>query len=209
METLSSSVSSVRSLTNKALDTTDRVLTKQLGIFSNSYLNNVVLVALILYAPAAAPMLNASLVKFFGNYAVKLVYVFLLAYLLARSVKVALLTSVIVVVGAYLLKKIGGAEHFTQAEAEQEHELPKEPVIDRAALQKPASQQVETNKLTAANDVDHPHADADHSNSLQTDNRTQQLTQPSSDDVIDVCGSRLSSDGYSGYDEDSITYTPL
>jgi hypothetical protein len=108
----SSSFNSVKSFSVSALDKTDQVLTKSLSFLSNNYLYTVILVLLILYAPAAAPMLSKSMVGLLGNYAVKFIYIFLLSYLLSKSVKVSIVTTVAIVVGIFILKKFSNNENF-------------------------------------------------------------------------------------------------
>ena len=62
----SSSFNSVKSFSASALDKTDKVLTNALRVFSNNYLYTVVLVLLILYAPAAAGGLMLDLIIIAG-----------------------------------------------------------------------------------------------------------------------------------------------
>jgi hypothetical protein len=108
----SSSFNSIKSFSASALDKTDKVLTKTLSIFSNNYIYTAVLVLLILYAPAAAPMISKPIAGILGNYAIKFIYVFLLSYLLSKSVKISLVTTVVIVVGIFVLKKFNNNERF-------------------------------------------------------------------------------------------------
>ena len=229
----SSSINSVKSLSMRALDKTDRVLAKSLGFLSNSYIYTVVLVILILYAPAAAPMISNSIVKLLGNYAVKLVYIFLLAYLLSKSVKVALLTSVVIVVGIFLLKQFNLNENLDGSVGS---ETPKTQKIelDPSLLQKESSESeseyssksqpemhAEAESRVLMDKVDGPvpadtltnvHADAEHENTLQpiSLNKVQfeQLATKQSD-IIDVCGATQSEGGYTGFDESDGKFSQL
>lgn len=143
MEGLTNVSDSVKKYSTKAIDTTDRVLTKSLGFLSNNYLRNLILVLLILYAPLAAPMAGQAIAKLLNNYAVKFIYIFLLAYLLSKSVKVALASAVIIVVGIFILKKLNiNYENFENSQEELllEPVLKKEPVINRAELTKSLSE---------------------------------------------------------------------
>jgi len=102
---------SIKSFSNKAFDTTDSKLS---SVFTNKFLKNVVIVLLILYAPLAAPEASNALKSLFKNYAAKLLYIFLLAYLLSNSVRVSVVTSVTIVLGIYLIKQFKMNENFTQ-----------------------------------------------------------------------------------------------
>lgn len=79
---------------------------KALNVFSNKYVRSLVLVALLAYAPFAAPKLPPSVVSIMGNYAVKFVYLFVLAYLLSNSVKIATVSALTITLVAVLLKKL-------------------------------------------------------------------------------------------------------
>jgi len=116
---LSSAYDSVKSL----LTSTESKVEKGLTIISNKYINTLLIVLLIAYLPYAAPSLGPSMIGILNNYAVKFIYVFLLAYIFSKSVKVATLTALILVVGILVLKKMGGSEHLdnvSNQEAEKE-----------------------------------------------------------------------------------------
>lgn len=227
----SSSFDSIKSFSVSALDKTDQVLTKSLSFLSNNYLYTVILVLLILYAPAAAPMLSKSMAGLLGNYAVKFIYIFLLAYLLSKSVKVSLVTTVAIVVGIFVLKKFSNNEHFdgtgsdasgtdisgTQIPQEiklQQIELPQEPVIDREQVVKTVMETVE--KVTAPVPVgvdllSNVQADANYVDTLKplVVEEKKEIITVNDSDVINVCGSKLSKDGYSGFDEHSDNFATV
>jgi hypothetical protein len=235
----SSSFDTVKSFSISALDKTDQVLTKSLGFLSNNYLYTVILVLLILYAPAAAPMLSRSMAGLLGNYAVKFIYVFLLSYLLSKSVKVSLVTTVAIVVGIFVLKKFNNDEHFDGSGSDvdetdlsetdlsetdlsetdlsgtdlsgtvQNIVLPQEPVIDREQIIKPVVEDVD--KVPVAADLlSNVHADATHVDTLKPlviEEKKEVVVNET--DIINVCGSRLSKDGYSGFDKTPYNYGTL
>ncbi len=240
----SSSFNSVKSFSASALDKTDKVLTSALRVFSNNYLYTVVLVLLILYAPAAAPMLSKSVAGILGNYAVKFIYVFLLAYLLSKSVKISLVTTVVIVVGIFVLKKFGNNENFDgsgsdvsgvsivdklqgkvevnemkeeqeeQEEEEEEYdedsELQQEPVVNRQEVIKPVMQvEADTKGPVAADLLTNVNAEADHKDTLKPLVPKEIAQAVTEADVIDVCGSRLNKDGYTGFDERPDNYASL
>lgn len=239
----SSSFNSVKSISMQALDKTDQVLTRSLGFLSNSYIYNIVLILLILYAPVAAPMIGNSLAGLFGNYAVKFVYVFLLAYLLSKSVKVALLTSVVIVVGIFILKKFNYSEHLDASDIMSEGVNVKKVEEDSQYSQDSSSEQELSNYegskkveivsapayvvptqeeiLSTQDNVSGPVA-ADITNQILADATYENTLPPpvkkvnleesvksSPEDIINVCGSRLSADGYTGFDEAKANYSPL
>lgn len=228
----SSSFNSVKSFSASALDKTDKVLTKSLSFLSNNYLYTAILVLLILYAPAAAPMLSRSMAGLLGNYAVKFIYVFLLSYLLSKSVKVSLVTTVVIVVGIFVLKKFGNNENFDgsgsdmsdsdmssvvsekkmqKVEVQEDIELPSEPVVDREEAIKPVKQVEAEGKVPVAADLlSNVHADADHVDTLKPlVQEVKKEVKATEGDVIDVCGSRLNKDGYSGFDQTPDNYASL
>lgn len=229
----SSSFNSIKSFSASALDKTDKVLTKSLSFLSNNYLYTAILVLLILYAPAAAPMLSKSIAGILGNYAVKFIYVFLLSYLLSKSVKVSLVTTVVIVVGIFVLKKFGTNENFDgsgsdisgsdisgskvsvekvvkQIEVEEDAEIEQEPVIDREQAIKPVKQVETEGKVPVAADLlTNVHADAEHIDTLKPLVPQEKKEIKVEGDVIDVCGSRLNKDGYSGFDETPDTFASL
>jgi len=99
----------MNSLTQSAsevLSTTESTVQKALNVFSNKYARSLVIVALLAYVPFAAPKLPPSIVQIMGNYAVKFVYLFLLAYLLSNSVKIATVTALTITLVAVVLKKL-------------------------------------------------------------------------------------------------------
>jgi hypothetical protein len=166
---------------SKVLTNTESALNTGMSVFNkNNYVKNLVLVLLILYAPLAAPMVGKSIATILNNYAVKLIYVFVLTYLLSNSVRVSILTSIVIVLGIYLLKKfnyenmeaihipVEGKKIIKQLDNTT---LPLEPVVDRLEVTKAnvlnnmcGDAKLEDNSLD--NFREH-HALADHSDSLQ------------------------------------------
>ncbi len=196
----SSRFGSLKSLSSSALNKTDSVLSKWLKGFSNQYLFNIVLIVLILYAPVAAPKLGKSFSGLLNNYIVKIVYVFFLAYLLSnRNIKVAVVTSLIIVIGMFLLKRFESNENFADVEAEQSQEQP---------VQRKVTFAEEAQDLTQVSgyqmDLGNIPAEATHDDALKplkVNTQNIEVAQGPMEEVIDVCGSRLSKDGYSGYAE--------
>ncbi len=166
---------------SKVLTNTESALNTGMSVFNkNNYVKNLVLVLLILYAPLAAPMVGKSIATILNNYAVKLIYVFVLTYLLSNSVRVSILTSIVIVLGIYLLKKFN-YENMESIDIPVEEKkiikqldnttLPLEPVVDRLEVTKAnvlnnmcGDAKLEDNSLD--NFTEH-HALADHSDSLQ------------------------------------------
>ncbi len=231
----SSSFNSVKSFSMSALDKTDKVLTKSLSFLSNNYLYTVILVLLILYAPAAAPMLSRSMAGLLGNYAIKFIYVFLLAYLLSKSVKVSIVTTVVIVIGIFILKKFGNNENFDgsgsdisgsdlsgsdvsdvqlvqKIEVKEDVGLPQEPVVDREqAIKSVKEVSVEEKVPVAADLLTNVHADAEHVDTLKplVSEEKKEIKAATEADVIDVCGSRLNKDGYTGFDQNPDNFASL
>ena len=135
--TSSSTLDSLKSSSMNLLASADSTVSKSLGVFSNNYLSTLILVVLVIYSPIAAPSLGQSMVGILNNYAVKFVYMFLLAYLLSKSVRVATLTSLIIVVGILLLKKLNSSEHMESVnsksltESEPEAAQPKKGILSK------------------------------------------------------------------------------
>jgi len=261
----SSSLDSIKTMSENALNSTDMLLTRSLGFLSNNYLYSIVLVFLILYAPIAAPKLGPSILGLFGNYAVKFLYIFLLSYLLSKSVKVAIATSIVLVIGTLILKKLNQENfadseeiqseqvhaeqvhaeqvHAEQVHAEQVHaeQVHAEQVhaervhAERVHAEQVRAEQVHAEQVHAeqerrvsfklpqesvadevnpvAAEANTAFANAEHTDTLKpiqlSKISTEEESQLSSEDVIDVCGSRLSSDGYSGYDKLKDLYSTL
>jgi hypothetical protein len=104
-----------------------------MSVFGNNYVKNIALVILLLYAPAAAPVISPAFGILLQNYAIKLIYVFVLAYLLSGSIRVSVVTAVVIVLGIFLLKKFR-SEHFegnVEKVVRNQKEIPTEPVINR------------------------------------------------------------------------------
>jgi hypothetical protein len=118
----SSFVSTITSTSESVMNSVDTHVSRGLHFLGNKYLHNLLLVILILYAVYFAPRMNLPFAKVLDNYAVKFICVFLLAYLLSKSVRVGLLVAVVIVVGALLSKKLNNfekQEHFSvSAESE-------------------------------------------------------------------------------------------
>jgi hypothetical protein len=163
-----------------------------------------------------------------GNYAVKFIYVFLLAYLLSKSVKVSIVTTVVIVIGIFILKKFGNNENFDgsdisgsdisgskliqEIEVEEDVELPQEPVVDREQAIKPVKQvSVEGKVPIAADLLTNVHADAEHVDTLKplVSDEKKEIVGATETDVIDVCGSRLNKNGYTGFDQSPDNFASL
>lgn len=142
-----SSLSSAYDSVKSTLSSVENNVEKLLSTTSNKYLTNILLVLLVIYAPVAAPSLGPSMVGILNNYAVKFLYMFLLAYLLSKSVKVATLTALIIVVGILVLKQMSGSEHLTNVSA-QESESEK-PGFVSSLFNLSKNTMKESNKLTA------------------------------------------------------------
>lgn len=102
----------ITSTSSSALDSVDRNVSKGLKFLGNQYIHHTLLAVLILYAAHFAPKINLPFAKVLDNYAVKFICVFLLTYLLGNSVKVALVSSLVIVVGAMAIKKITNQENL-------------------------------------------------------------------------------------------------
>jgi len=266
----SSSLDSIKTMSENALNSTDMLVTRSLGFLSNNYLYSIVLVFLILYAPIAAPTLGPSILGLFSNYAVKFLYIFLLSYLLSKSVKVAIATSIILVIGTLILKKLN-QENFSDSEEVHSEQVHAEKVhaeqvhaeqvhAEQVHAEKVHAEQVHAEQVHAeqvhaeqvhaeqvhaeqvhaeqvhaeqerrvsfklpqesvadevnpvAAEANTAFANAEHTDTLKpiqlSKISTEEESQLSSEDVIDVCGSRLSSDGYSGYDKLKDFYSTL
>lgn len=100
------SVSSITTTTSNLLSSAESTVDSTLKKLSNNYVSTLLLVVLIAYAPLAAPKLHPHLVGILGNYAVKFVWLFLLAYLLSKNVRVSVVASLVVVLVAIILKKL-------------------------------------------------------------------------------------------------------
>jgi len=108
---MATTTDSLKYYSSKTLNTTESFLTKSMSVFGNNYVKNIALVVLLLYAPAAAPAIGPAVGALLQNYAIKLIYVFVLAYLLSGSIRVSVLTAVVIILGIFLLKKFR-SEHF-------------------------------------------------------------------------------------------------
>ena len=98
--------SSVTRTASNLLNSAESTVNSALEKLSNNYVNTLLLIVLIAYAPLAAPKLHPHLVGILGNYAVKFVWLFLLAYLLSKNVRVSVVASLVIVLAAVLLKKL-------------------------------------------------------------------------------------------------------
>jgi hypothetical protein len=99
-------MNSLTQTASEVLSSTESTVQKALNVLSNKYAKSLVIVTLLAYVPFAAPKLPPSIVHIMGNYAVKFVYLFLLAYLLSNSVKVATVTALTITLVAVVLKKL-------------------------------------------------------------------------------------------------------
>lgn len=127
--TESSSASSVYNSVKSTLLTTEASLEKGLSVLSNKYVNTALIVLLVGYLPYAVPSIGKSMVGILNNYAVKFIYVFVLAYVLSKSVKVATLTSLIIVLGILILKNLSHSEPLDNV-SNQEEQPKKKGLLD-------------------------------------------------------------------------------
>lgn len=125
-----STSSSAYNTIKSSLSTAESTVEKGLAFLSNKYVNNILLVLLVAYLPYAAPSLGQSMIGILNNYAVKFIYIFLIAYILSKnlsnknSVKVATVSALVIVIGILILKNMGGSEHLDNV-SNQESEQPK------------------------------------------------------------------------------------
>jgi hypothetical protein len=186
---------SLRSLSDRALKTTESLLTKPMSVFGNSYFKNFALVLLILYAPVAAPMISPNIVNLLGNYAAKLIYVFVLAYLLSGSIRVSVVTSVVLVLGIFLLKKFRhDGEHLSGDVSKNEKEIPTEPVVNRFEVTRTGCDVAGSVEPNPLDNVTQNNAKADHEDALHPE--TLKDMQPVS---------QAQSDDYEAYDDSAST----
>lgn len=161
---------SLRSLSDRTLKTSETLLTKPMSVFGNAYLKNFALVLLILYAPVAAPMISPHIVSLLGNYAAKLIYVFLLAYLLSGSIRVSVVTSVVLVLGIFLLKKFRHEnEHLSGDVSSNERQIPTEPVVNRHDLTSSGCEVAGNVEANPLDNITQNNAKADHEDALHPD----------------------------------------
>lgn len=162
---------SLRSFSDKALNTTESLLTKPMSVFGNNYLKNIMLVVLLLYAPVAAPTISPGLAILLQNYAIKLIYIFILAYLLSGSIRVSVVTAVVIVLGIFLLKKLR-TEHFEENVENEENvvnnqkQMLSESVIEKQEMRNSSctvSDNIEPNSI---NNVTEYNAMANHEDTL-------------------------------------------
>lgn len=202
--TSSSTLNSLKSSSMNLLSSAESTVTKSLKVFSNNYLSTLILVILVSYAPLAAPALSKSLVDILNNYAVKFVYIFLLAYLLSKSVRVATLTALIIVVGMLLLKKLHGSENMESVKSKSETESHPEAVQPKKGI---------LNKILDLGNV----ASADHSDVMQPEESPVTAAKHemeahlgrklNDDEVMSVCADKYDGN-VTGYDE-SDSYSSL
>lgn len=202
--TSSSTLNSLKSSSINLLSSAESTVTKSLKVFSNNYLSTLILVILVSYAPLAAPALSKSLVDILNNYAVKFVYIFLLAYLLSKSVRVATLTSLIIVVGMLLLKKLHISENMESVKSKSETESHPEAAKPKKSI---------LNKVLNLGNV----ASADHSDVMQPEESPVTAAKQemeahlgrklNDDEVMSVCADKYDGN-VTGYDE-SDSYSSL
>jgi hypothetical protein len=201
--TSSSTLDSLKSSSMNLLSSAESTVSKSLKVFSNSYVSTLILVILVIYAPHAAPALGKSIVDILNNYAVKFVYIFLLSYLLSKSVRVATLTSLIIIVGILLIKKLHGSENMESVNSKSETKTPEE--------QKPKKGML--SKLLDLGNV----ASADHSDTMKPEESPVTVAKQemeihlgrklNDDEVMSVCADKYDGN-VTGYDE-SDSYSSL
>lgn len=202
--TSSSTLDSLKSSSMNLLSSAESTVTKSLRVFSNNYLSTLILVILVSYAPLAAPALSKSIVDILNNYAVKFVYIYLLAYLLSKSVRVATLTALIIVVGMLLLKKLHISENMESVKSKSETESHPEAVQPKKGI---------LSKILDLGNV----ASADHSDVMQPEESPVTAAKQemeahlgrklNDDEVMSVCADKYDGN-VTGYDE-SDSYSSL
>jgi hypothetical protein len=202
--TSSSTLDSLKSSSMNLLSSAESTVSKSLKVFSNNYLSTLFLVILVSYAPLAAPSLSKSIADILNNYAVKFIYIFLLAFLLSKSVRVATLTSLIIVVGMLLIKKLHGSENMESVSSKSETETHAEASQPKKGL---------LSKLLDLGNV----ASADHSDVMQPEESPVTVAKQemearlgrklNDDEVMSVCADKYDGD-VTGYDE-SDSYSSL
>lgn len=200
----SSTLDSLKSSSMNLLSSAESTVTKSLKVFSNNYLSTLILVILVSYAPLAAPALSKSLVDILNNYAVKFLYMFLLAYLLSKSVRVATLTALVIVVGMLLIKKLHGSENMDSVKSKSETEAKSDAVQSKKGI---------LSKVLNLGNV----ASADHSDVMQPVESPVTVAKQemeahlgrklNDDEVMSVCADKYDGD-ITGYDE-SDSYSSL
>lgn len=189
---------SLMSLSDRAFNTTERILQKPIYIFSNSYIKHITLVLLALYAPIAAPTLHHGIVALLQNYIVKLIYIFIFTYLLSGSIRVSLVTSVVIVLGMFILKKFNVTESFSISDilpSRQQQVIPTEPVIDRQELTKSLCGVVGNVESNPLDNITENNAMANHEDALHP----QQLEDMKEVDINNSVG---------GYDNQKYAEVP-
>jgi len=204
--TSSSTLDSLKSSSMNLLTSAESTVSKSLKVFSNSYLSTLLLVLLVIYAPVAAPTLGHAMIGVLNNYAVKFIYMFLLAYLLSKSVRVATLTSLIIIVGILLIKKLHGSENMdtVHSKSESKSESHPEAVHSKKGV---------LHKILDLGNV----ASADHSDVMQPKESPVTVAKHemeeklgrklNDDEVMSVCADKYDGN-VTGYDE-SDSYSSL
>jgi len=182
---MSNTSDSLRDLSDRALKSTETLLSKPMSLFGNSYLRNVVLVLLLLYAPVAAPTISVGMASILGNYAVKLVYIFLLAYLLCNSIRISIVTAVAITVGIFLIKKFRH-EGYENVDETENREIATEPVVNRLEVTKPDCGDIGNVDGNHLDNVTEYNASADHEDAMKPQIMEDMLpvTMPSMDEFV-------------------------
>ena len=202
--TSSSTLDSLKSSSMNLLSSAESTVSKSLKVFSNNYLSTLLLVLLVIYAPVAAPTLGHAMIGVLNNYAVKFIYMFLLAYLLSKSVRVATLTSLIIIVGILLIKKLHGSENMESVKSKSETEAKAEKTQPKKGF---------LSKVLNLDNV----ASADHSDVMQPEQSPVTVAKHemeeklgrklNDDEVMSVCADKYDGN-VTGYDE-SDSYSSL
>jgi hypothetical protein len=119
----SSSANQIFTSTKNILSSTGNQFDRVLSVLKqNKYVYSLLMVVLIMYAPFAAPKISHHVEGILKNYFVKFIYIFVLTYLLTQNVAVATVTSIVITVGALILKKLQSENFINSNEIIRESE---------------------------------------------------------------------------------------
>jgi hypothetical protein len=78
----------------------------------NKMIATILAMLLAIYAALAAPMLPASVIRFFDQWYGKLLFIFLIAFLSAKNIQIALMVSVVFFIILHYAAQLDVQEHF-------------------------------------------------------------------------------------------------
>lgn len=92
-----------------------RFVNKSLNLINNNkILSSILAMFLVLYAAMAAPKLPTNVVKMFDNVVVKLVYMFLMAYLVSKNPSVAIVSAAALLITIQTLSYYEASDNASQ-----------------------------------------------------------------------------------------------